>query len=57
VLRDEGEAYAARLQQQGVPTRLIRYDGMIHGCAGMLVVDGARQMLQELAQGLKAGLA
>jgi acetyl esterase len=29
-LRDEGEAYAARLQSLGVPTRLRRFDGMIH---------------------------
>ncbi len=29
-LRDEGEAYGARLQSLGVPTKVRRYDGMIH---------------------------
>jgi len=31
VLRDEGEAYAARLEGLGVQTTLSRYDGMFHG--------------------------
>ncbi len=33
-LRDEGEAYAARLQADGVPTTQRRYEGMIHGFLG-----------------------
>lgn len=30
VLRDEGEAYAAKLRQAGVPTTAVRYQGIVH---------------------------
>ncbi len=54
-LRDEGEAYASRLLQAGVPTSLTRYDGVIHGFFGMgNVIDKARLALAQAASGLRA---
>jgi acetyl esterase len=37
-LRDEGEAYAARLSAAGVPTEARRYDGAFHGFFSMTAV-------------------
>ena len=31
MMRDDGEAYAARLREAGVPTTVSRYEGMLHG--------------------------
>jgi acetyl esterase len=34
-LRDQGEAYGARLRDADVPTEVVRADGLIHGFFGM----------------------
>ena len=53
-LRDEGEAYARRLQQAGVPTACSRYDGMIHGFFAMsAVLDKGKQAIAEASAALK----
>ena len=57
-LRDEGEAYAKRLQEAGVATSQIRYDGQIHAFFGMLgILDDADRATTESAEKLKAALA
>ena len=57
-LRDEGEAYAARLREAGVPVTLKRYNGMIHGFFSLgAVFDQGKQAMAEAAAGLRAALA
>ena len=54
VLRDEGEAYAARLREAGVPVEHTRYDGQIHGFFWMpVIMDDAKRALEQISHALK----
>ena len=48
-LRDEGELYAARLREDGVPTEAVRFDGVMHGFFSLADDLDAAIEAQELA--------
>ena len=57
-LRDEGEAYAARMQEAGVEVTLRRHSGLIHGYANMTAISRtANAAMLELAGALHIALA
>jgi acetyl esterase len=55
-LRDEGEAYANRLREAGVPVSLQRHP-LIHGFFNQSVTRGARVAIASIAGALRQGLA
>ncbi len=56
-LRDEGEAYAARLKEAGVPVELKRHAGQMHGFFTLLMLPGSTEALDQVVAAIKAHLA
>ena len=57
-LRDEGEAYGAKLESLGVPTQVKRYDGMIHAFYVMrAVTPTAAQAIEDSIEFLRKQFA
>jgi acetyl esterase len=56
-LRDEGEDYARRLMEAGVPCSLVRYNGMIHGFFSMSeMIDDGMKAIEHAASLVKVAL-
>jgi acetyl esterase len=52
VLRDEGEAYAAKLRLAGVPVTTVRYDGVVHDFMLLNAMSEARATRAAIAQAI-----
>lgn len=57
VLRDEGEAYAERLREAGVPVDFKCHTGQLHGFFTLLMLPGSERGFQQVVKAVKAKIA
>ena len=57
VLRDEGEAYAERLEAAGVPVNFQRHEGQTHGFFTLLMLPGSERGFQQVVKAVRAAIA
>lgn len=55
-LLSDGEAYAARLSESGIPCDMHRYNGMIHGFVSFSLLPQAGQAIAEMATAISEAL-
>ena len=56
ILRDEAEAYAARLCADGVTVELVRYHSQIHGFFGNAMIDDGIAAIERVSAALRTAL-
>ena len=54
VLRDEGEAYADRLREAGVPVDFRRHPGQMHGFFTLLLLPGSERGMQQVVRAVRS---